>query len=155
MQLSPHFSQSEFIGSQTAARKGIDNTPGRAEIANLTQLCTNVLEPVRVAWGRPMTISSGYRSPRLNVAIGGSKTSQHCNGMAADIEIPGVDNAVLAKWIRDNLKYDQLILEFYDARQGASSGWVHVSWNPAGNRKTDLTARSVNGRTVYSSGLIA
>ena len=137
MKLSKHFTLSEMTKSQTGARKGIDNTPGPEVVANLVVLCVNVLEKVRNHWGDPITVNSGYRCPKLNKAIGGAKNSQHVVGQAADIEISGVDNKILFSWIRDNLEFDQLILEYY--KEGIpSSGWVHVSWNPAGNRKNVL-----------------
>lgn len=136
--LSPHFSLIEMTKSQTAARRGIDNRPGPAEIERLKLLCTHVLEPVRTHFGRPVTINSGYRGPQLNRAVGGSSTSQHCKGEAADIEIPGVPNGEIAQWIRDNLTFDQLILEAYVKGQ-PSSGWVHVSYKADGCRADCLT----------------
>lgn len=156
-QLSEHFHLSEFTKSQTASRRGIDNAPGAWEIGNLRKLCQNVLEPVRAHFGRPVVISSGYRSPALNRAIGGSVKSQHCKGQAADFEIPGVSNVEVARWIHRNLNYDQLILEFYTPGQ-PNSGWVHVSWT-APYRNQELTARRVRKwgrwRTEYVQGIVA
>jgi uncharacterized protein YcbK (DUF882 family) len=138
MKLSQHFSLEEMIKSQTGSRKGLDNTPGEKEIENLKQLCENVLEKIRIHFGRPVTVNSGYRGPALNKAIGGAKNSQHMTGQAADIEIVGVDNKTLFNWIKDNIEFDQLILEYY--KEGVpDSGWVHVSWNSQGNRKQVLT----------------
>lgn len=138
MKLSEHFSLEEMTKSQTASRKGIDNTPGEKEIENLKLLCENVLEKIRINFGRPVTVNSGYRGPKLNKAIGGAKRSQHMTGQAADIEIAGMDNKVLFCWIRDNIEFDQLILEFH--KPGIpDSGWVHVSWNSKGNRKQAIT----------------
>lgn len=138
MKLTQHFSLEEMTKSQTASRKGIDNTPTPEVVENLKQLCENVLEKIRNHFGRPLTVNSGYRGPKLNKAIGGAKNSQHLTGQAADIEIPGMDNKILFCWIRDNLDYDQLILEYY--KPGIpDSGWVHVSWNSKGNRKQILT----------------
>jgi hypothetical protein len=152
MKLSPHFSLAEFTKSQTATRRSIDNTPSLNAIDNLQLLVDNVLQPVRLNFGRPVTVSSGYRSPELNVAIGGSATSDHCLGMAADIEIVGLDNKVLAQWIRENTKFTQLILEFYT--DGVpDSGWVHVSYDKDDLKCEVLQARKVNGRTQYSVGL--
>jgi hypothetical protein len=136
--LTPYFSLAELTKSQVALRKGIANAPGPAEIARLRALCVHVLEPVRAQFGRPVTISSGYRSPRLNRAIGGAPASQHCRGEAADIEIAGVANGDLAHWIRDHLSFDQLILEAYTPGQPAS-GWVHVSYRAEGCRAECLT----------------
>jgi len=137
MKLTEHFTLEEMTKSQTGARKGIINNPGQAEIGNLKALCENVLEKVRAHFGKPITVNSGFRGVKLNKAIGGAKNSQHITGQAADIEIAGVDNQVLFQWIRDNLEFDQLISEYI--KPGiANSGWVHVSWNPAGNRKNVL-----------------
>lgn len=137
MQLSKHFSLEEMTKSQTASRKGIDNTPTPEVVENLKLLCENVLEYIRVRFGKPITVNSGYRGPALNKAIGGAKNSQHMTGQAADIEIIGVDNKVLFNWIKDNVEFDQLILEYY--KEGVpDSGWVHVSWNKAGNRRHTL-----------------
>ena len=110
-QLTTHFSLREMTRSQTAARKGIDNQPPADVVANLRDLCVQVLEPVRLHYGVPIIPSSGYRSPALNAAIGGAKNSQHCKGRAVDFEVSGVSNYDLAVWIRDNLVFDQLILE--------------------------------------------
>ena len=128
MKLSDNFSLKEMIKSQTALRKDIDNEPGEEEIENLKSLCENVLQPVREYYGKAVRVNSGYRSPELNSAIGGSKTSDHCKGMAADIEINGVANAELAEWIEKNCEFRQLILEFYTPGI-PDSGWVHVSYN--------------------------
>ncbi len=150
--LSNHFTFGELIRSDTADRNGIDNTPPDEIIPKLKRLCDEILEPVRLHFGRPFRPNSGYRSPELNRMIGGSATSQHCLGEAVDIEVAGVSNYDLALWIKDNLQYDQLILECY--RQGEpSSGWVHVSLkeNATDNRSKVLT---YSGGT-YSNGLVA
>lgn len=152
MKLTRHFYLSEFTKSQTASRRGISNNPGPREVDNLRALCENVLEPVRTSWRKPVVISSGYRSPALNTAIGGSKTSQHCYGMAADIEIMGVDNCDLTRWIQDHLEYDQLILEFHNHKDGPNSGWIHVSYSAGRNRMQNITASIINGKTRYSKG---
>ena len=137
MKLSGHFSLSELTKSQTATRKGIDNKPTLDHIENLTELCTQVLEPTRRNFGKPMVISSGYRSEELCEAIGSSKNSQHAKGEAADFEMFGVDNKELAKYIKNNLVFDQLILEFYNP-DDPSSGWVHCSYSKEENRKQSL-----------------
>lgn len=146
MDLSEHFTLAEMTQSQTAARKDIDNTPNGMIVVALRGLCENVLEPIRARFG-PVRISSGYRSPKLNRAIGGAATSQHCKGEAADLTVPGVSNIEVAQWIMNTLRYDQLILEYPPA------GWVHVSWRPAGRRCEELTAKRIAGRTVYLPGL--
>ena len=153
MKLSANFSVSELTRSQTATRKGIDNSPNDEQLANLRALCENVLQPIRDHFGKPVRISSGLRVPELNTAIGGSTTSDHCKGMAADIEIPGVDNKELAEWIGENLEFRQLILEYYDGTP--DSGWVHVSYNHDDNKQQVLTATKQNGKTVYLNGLVA
>ena len=137
MKLSGHFSLSELTKSQTAVRKGIDNQPTLDHIENLTELCTHVLEPTRRNFGKPMVITSGYRSEELCEAIGSSKNSQHAKGEAADFEMFGIDNKELAKYIKNNLVFDQLILEFYNP-DDPSSGWVHCSYNKEENRKQSL-----------------
>lgn len=154
MKLSNNFSLKEMTKSQTATRRGIDNDPGEEEQANLQQLCEQVLQKVRDHFGKPVTVTSGYRSPELNKAIGGSTTSDHCKGMAADIEIAGVPNYELAEWIKDNCEFRQLILEFYTPGI-PDSGWVHVSYDYEENLKKVMTAMKENGRTVYKVGLIA
>ena len=155
MWLSQHFHLSEFTNSNEAKRKGITNIPSNEAIDNLVELCENVLEPIRSNFATPVRVSSGYRSPELNVAVGGSKTSQHTSGMAADIEIMGLDNCVLAEWISNNIEFDQLILEFHDHEEGPNDGWVHVSFNGRENRRQVLTAKNIDGKTVYLNGLVA
>mgnify|MGYP005703710961 CR=1 FL=1 len=126
MNLSNNFTLAELTKSQTAVRKNINNEPGTAEIENLIHLAKTVLQPVREHFGKPVMISSGYRSPELCEAIGSSAKSQHAKGEAADFEIPGVDNMQLATWINKNTVFDQLILEFYEPGD-PNSGWVHLS----------------------------
>jgi len=149
-----NFSLQEFTKSQTALRQGIDNTPEGKHMEAAKKLFENVVQKVRDNFG-PTVINSGYRGPALNEAVGGSKTSQHCKGEAADIEVPGVPNADVAQWIVDNTDFDQVILEFYTPGI-PDSGWVHVSHNSDGpQRKSILTAMKENGKTVYKQGLIA
>jgi hypothetical protein len=154
MQLTKNFSLHELTKSETALRMGYDNTPGEAETEALRLLCEKVLQPVRDHYGKGVKVNSGYRSPESNAAVGGSKTSDHCKGMAADIEIPGVANAELAQWIMDNLEYTQLILEFYTPGI-PDSGWCHISYDPANLKKQELTATKVAGKTQYLPGLVA
>lgn len=144
MTLTDHFSLAEMTFSQTALCKGIDNRAPADAVAAMRALCTHVLEPIRAHFGRPVRVSSGYRSAALNRAVGGSASSQHCLGEAADITVPGVDNLRLAKWIRDNLTFDQVIME---------GGWVHVSFRVDRARKSVLTATFVGGKASYSQGL--
>jgi hypothetical protein len=153
-QLTKNFSLAEMVKSETALRHGMENNPGPDELNNLLQLCANVLQPIRDHYQKGVKVNSGYRSPDVNAKVGGSRTSDHCRGMAADIEIPGVPNADLATYIRDNLAYTQLILEFYTPGI-PDSGWVHVSYDDKNLKKQDLTATRRDGKTVYLPGLVA
>jgi len=154
MKLSENFTLSEMTKSETALRHNLDNTPGDAEIANLKRLAERVLQPVRDHYKTGVKVNSGFRHPNVNAAVGGSKTSDHCQGQAADIEIPGVANADLAEWIVSNLDFTQVILEFYTPGV-PDSGWVHVSYVEGNLKKQVLTAMKENGKTVYKPGLIA
>ena len=148
MKLSKHFSLEELCKSQTAIRLGIDNLAKDENIiTNLRTICEYILEPIRENYGIPFSPNSAYRSPKLNNAVGSSHKSQHLKGQAVDIEIPSIDNYQLAQWIRNNLDFDQLILEFYNGEP--SSGWVHVSFAEE-NRKQLLT---FNGKD-WNSGLV-
>jgi hypothetical protein len=153
--LTNNFSLQEMIKSETALRRDMDNTPHSDEVVqNLTVLCEQVLQPLRDVYGVGIKVNSGYRSPDVNAAVGGSRTSDHCKGQAADIEIPGVANADLAQYIADNFNFTQLILEFYT--QGIpDSGWVHVSYDVNNLKRQVMTAVKQNGRTVYLPGIVA
>ncbi len=154
MNLTDNFTLEELVKSETALRHNIDNTPGEIEIENLKRLCEKILQPVREHFNTGVKVNSGYRSPAANQKVGGSPTSDHCKGQAADIEIPGVPNADLAKWITENLDFTQVILEFYT--QGVpDSGWVHVSYDPQNLKKQSLTAVKKDGKTVYLPGIVA
>ena len=155
MKLSKNFSLKELTYSQTAIRNGISNLPNDEQLVNLTALCQRVLQPVRDKYG-VVSISSGLRAEALNALIGGSKTSDHCYGRAADFEVKSeeISNLELAKYIQDALEFKQLILEFYDKEEGPNSGWVHCSFDAAGNNKGEvLTAKRENGKTIYIEGL--
>ena len=154
MQLSEHFNLKEFTKSETAIRKRIDNTPNSVHATNLKAVCEKILEPVRNHFGKPVRINSGYRGPALNAAVGGSSKSQHCNGEAVDFEIDGLANPELAKWVAANCEFDQIILEFYDPKEGPNSGWMHASYSAGKNRKQKLTAVTENGKTVYKPGFV-
>ena len=148
MKLSPNFSLSELTKSQTATRKGIDNTPSPDHQENLKKLCENVLQPVRDHFEQVVSVSSGYRSPELCTAIGSKITSQHAKGQAADFEIFGVSNKALADYIDSELHYDQLILEYWN-ESDPNSGWVHCSFSEGNNRKQYLRAYKEDGKTKY------
>tara|TARA_Y100000114_G_scaffold151406_1_gene168080 strand:+ start:233 stop:682 length:450 start_codon:yes stop_codon:yes gene_type:complete len=147
MYLSKNFSLEEMCKSSTALRKGINNSPNQDQIKSLTVLCENILQPIRDQFGA-FIVSSGFRCIDLCEAIGSKSTSQHAKGEAADFEVPGVDNYTLAKWIEENLEFDQLILEYYT---GGNSGWIHCSYIPNGRKQT-LTIDNDNGTRI---GLIS
>ena len=149
MKLSENFSLLELTKSQTAERKGIDNTPSPEHQENLKSLCTAILQPVRDHFSKVVTISSGYRSPELCTAIGSKITSQHAKGQASDFEIFGISNKELADYIDQNLDYDQLILEYWKGEDEPNSGWVHCSYTNGNNRKQYLRAYKENGSTKY------
>lgn len=147
MSLSEHFTLEEMTFSQTAVRKGIDNTPDAIVIRNLTNLCEYILEPIRKGLGKPIHISSGYRCEALNRAIGGAKTSQHIEGGAADISVQGMTTQELYDWIKHSgIIFDQLINEF----PNSGSGWVHISY--AVNARMDrlIASKNSKGKTIYT-----
>ena len=126
MKLSEHFTLREFVRSQTADRRGIRNQPDAGAIAAMQLLCAQLLEPVRAQFG-PVHISSGFRCLALNRAVGSGDGSQHVRGQAADFEVPGVSNYIVARWIERNLRFDQLILEMW-RRGDPNAGWIHASY---------------------------
>ena len=153
MKLSEHLDLSEVTRSESAKRNGISNMPTEAHIANFKLLAEKIFEPIRTHFRCPIIISSGYRSKELNAAIGGSLTSQHCQGEAIDIDMDGTPNGVTNRmvfdYIKDNLNFDQLIYEFGDAN---NPDWVHVSYESTGKqRKQILRATRSGGKTVYSN----
>jgi len=133
VQLSDHFALWEFTTSQEAERRHIDNTPSAEVVSHLRTLCQQILEPARAALG-PLRISSGYRSPALNAAVGGSKNSAHMQGFAADVIPLQTTKMAFAKWVADHCTFDQIILEFGTPAEPA---WIHVSCDPQ-NRKQIL-----------------
>ena len=153
MKLSENFSLAEMTKSQTATRKGINNEPSTDHIENLIHLAKTILQPVREHFGKPVMISSGYRSPALCEAIGSSAKSQHAKVEAADFQIHGIDNKELASWIAANCEFDQLILEFYNDND-PNSGWIHCSSKMENLRKQTLKAERIEGRTSYSPILL-
>lgn len=146
MNLSEHFTLDELTLSQTAARRGISNVPSPEVIDELRKLCVYVLQPLRHSLKSPIVISSGYRSPELNRAVGGAKESDHTFGRAADISVPGLATHLLCRhMVGMHLPFKQLIDEF--------GAWVHVSIELGSQepRRQTLTARRAgNGRTVYA-----
>lgn len=150
MKLSKNLSLSEVVKSNTATRLGIDNTPNDKIIENLKQTAECVFQPIRDYFESPIYISSGYRSPGLNRAIGGSETSEHCFGFALDLDQDGknsgVSNADIFRMIVQYLDFNQLIWEFGDDE---NPDWVHVSYQKGNNKKQVLRAMRVDGKTSY------
>ena len=127
MKLTDHFSLEELTRSVTAAKKGISNAPDEVIKKHLRELAEKILEPLRVAWGSAIVVTSGYRSPKLNASVGGSKTSAHTHGYAADIrpangDISGFKRFVM-RWLKEeHIAYDQFIDEW-----SGGSQWVHIA----------------------------
>jgi zinc D-Ala-D-Ala carboxypeptidase len=148
MVISQHFTLGELIRSDSAKRNGINNMPNAEQIENLKALCEHILEPIREEFRVPIYISSAYRSKEANRFVGGSKTSQHCRGEAADIDMDGHSHNITNKDIFDfivaKLPFDQVINEFNYA-------WVHVSYKRNGpQRKQILRAvKNNSGGTIY------
>ena len=141
MNLSKNFTLAEMTVSQEAARSGLKNAPDAIQTESLMQLCANVLEPLRARLKRPIIVSSGFRSVTINRRIGGSESSQHCKGQAADILVPGMTpDEVCTLIIKMGLPFDQLISEF--------GSWTHVSYGPR-HRQQALTAYRQNGQAQY------
>lgn len=148
MNLSDHFTLEELTHSDEAVRLAINNSPDDQQQDALRRLCVEILEPLRAALGKPIRITSGLRVPVLNVIVGGSPSSDHCYGRAADIKVDGMSAGAICGAIRSlGLPYKQLIQEF--------GAWCHVSIPPAGTPpvREELTARKVAGRTEYHRGI--
>ena len=145
MQLSEHFTLAELTATNV---RGALNLTTEAEIMRLKSLCAVILEPIRTQYSSPVIVHSGYRSPAVNKAVGGSKTSQHMRGEAADLHVVGVDFFTVARFVVEYLDFDQLILEFCDP-SGFGRGWVHCSHKTGLNRHLITEATSVLGRTKY------
>lgn len=141
MQLTANFSLAEL----TATGRNLPNVPAEGEIANLRMLAVKVLQPLRDALGKPVLVNSAFRSESVNRAVGGTSTSQHRLGQAADIRVPGLSSVELArKIVALGLPFDQVIEEF--------GSWVHVSYGPR-HRRQQLTATTEKGKTVYRAGI--
>ena len=148
MNISEHISMKEALRSNTAKRLGIDNMPDNDTLVTMQITAEHIFEPLRNKFNEPIYISSFYRSPELNKAIGGSSSSQHCKGEAIDIDdvYSKASNADFFNYIKDKLEFDQLIWEFGDDENPA---WVHVSYSLGKNRMRILKAIKENGRTKY------
>ena len=148
--ISKHISYKEGVHSNTAIRRGIDNTPTDDQLYFMEIVAEEVFEPLREWVGGPIKINSFYRCPELNTAIGGSATSQHCKGQAMDIDdtFGKATNAEMYNFIKEHLDFDQMIWEFGDDDNPA---WVHVSYVSAEkNRNRCLKAYKENGKTKYT-----
>lgn len=151
-----YFTIRELTKSETAVRKGIDNTPSKEIEKSLTALINNVLDPLREKWGAPIRVSSGYRCPKLNKAIGGAVGSQHMKGEAADItslsDSRNDNMALLQLLLNSGIVFDQVISEDVDSM--GRPNWIHVSYTTKrANRKKRTTMKKVRGKTVYLSGI--
>lgn len=151
--ISKHLSMKEVTKSATATKLGIDNTPTPQHLANLKLLAEKVFEPIRDHFGKPIGVSSGYRSAALNEATpGSSSTSQHCSGEALDLDQgttgTGITNKDVFEFIKNNLEFDQMIWEYGTKDE---PDWVHVSYESTGKqRKQILRCTRVNGKPSYS-----
>lgn len=150
--LSENYAVGELVRSDTAERKGIDNMPPDEYFSKLQRLAVEVLEPILKQYQIPFSPNSGYRSPELNAAVGGSNKSQHSKAEAVDISIRGISNFELAGWVQDNLQFDQLILECYRSGE-PNSGWVHISLKPEG--ETNRLMAMTYSNKQYTQGLHA
>jgi len=147
--ISKHVSYKEGVYSNTATRRGIDNTPNDEQLDNMELIANEVFEPVRVWVGGPIKINSFFRSPDLNTAIGGSSKSQHCKGQAMDIDdtFGKATNAEMYNFIKENLDFDQMIWEF---GSDDNPDWIHISYvSEDKNRRRCLKAYKENNKTKY------
>jgi|AVFP01.1.fsa_nt_gi zinc D-Ala-D-Ala carboxypeptidase len=143
--LSPHFSYTEMVHSDTAERRNINNVPNLTAQMNLVSLCENVLEPIRREFG-PVLVTSGYRSPGLNFVVGGSLNSQHMDGEAADIKVPSEHIDFVFEWIcQSDIEFDQVIHEY--------GRWIHISYKRNGHNRKKITVatRNSEGQTHYQN----
>lgn len=152
MKLSEHLELAEVTRSDNAKRLGISNMPTEQHLSNLKLWAEHIFEPIRAHFGRPIFLSSGYRSAELNAKTpGSSSTSQHSSGEAGDIDMDGteISNAQIFKFVKENLNFDQLIWEY---GTDANPDWVHVSYESSGKqRKQILRCKRVNGKPHYEA----
>lgn len=147
-QLTEHFTLEEMTRSSTAIRLGLANDPPDEYLPHIRQVA-EALEVIRAHFGQPIHVTSCYRSPEVNKAVGGSPTSAHRFGFAADFTVQGIPNKEVCEWVRDNLpEYDQVIYEF------GPRGWVHLGLCKREPRRQQLTASKNGGKTVYRNGII-
>lgn len=153
MNISKHISYREGVKSNTATRLGLDNTPGDYELSNMELIAERLFEPLRAWVGGPVKINSFYRSKELNLAIGGSHRSQHCQGRAIDLDdtFGYKTNAEMYEYIKQNLNFDQMIWEFGNDK---NPDWVHISYvSEDQNRNRCLIAYKENGKTKYKEAV--
>lgn len=148
MKLSENLDLSEVTRSESAKRNGISNTPTPEHIENLKALAENIFQPIRDHFKKPIRISSGYRSKELNAKVGGSKSSDHCFGYAIDLDADGtsITNNEIFYFIKDNLKFKQLIFEF---PVNGQASWIHISYQSSNLKNEILIAKKLYGKTVY------
>lgn len=147
LKLSANFTLGELLHSNTARRRGIANLPNAKQLLALRALAINILQPVRDHYCAAVKVTSGLRGGVLNRLVGGSLSSQHCKGEAADFTVEGVSNKAVCVWIRDNLKFDQLIYEF------GEGGWVHCSFSRVRSRRDWKSAVKRGRKTRYLGGV--
>ena len=147
-QLTEHFSEEEFTRSEAAIRLGLDNSlPG--SLRGNAMMVAEVLEQIRAKFGHPIVVTSCYRAPGVNAAVGGSETSAHKSALAVDFTIPGFRNKAVCEILQTMLiHFDQLIYEF------GESGWVHLGLSKAAPRGEVLSAVKVGGKTIYKKGIV-
>lgn len=149
-QLSPNLSLAEVTKSDTAIKNGISNLPSQEHYDNLAAIANKIFQPIRQHFGKPIAVTSGYRSPALNKKVGGSATSAHCAGQALDLDADvfgGLTNADIFNYVKANLEYDQIIWEFGTDK---NPDWVHIGYKKdGGNRKQNLKAVRVGKTTKY------
>ena len=151
MHLSTNLTLTEVTRSESAKRNGISNEPTAEHIENFKKLANKIFQPIRSNFGVPIHISSGYRSTALNKFVKGSATSQHCTGEAIDIDMDGtsISNKQVFEFIKNHLKFDQLIWEFGTDK---NPDWVHVSYEASGKQRGQiLKAIKKSGKTAYVS----
>jgi hypothetical protein len=145
MKLSKYFTKEEFEHSNTSVQRSILNVMDSGQTQKAIDLCENVLDKIREYTNKPLKLNCGYRSPLVNKAVGGAKSSQHILGEAADLHIQDKETF---DWIKANLEYDQLIKEQPLANGGQS--WIHVSYRKGRNRKEVLKMEKKGGKSVYT-----
>jgi zinc D-Ala-D-Ala carboxypeptidase len=149
-EISENITYKEATRSDTADRLNIINVPDKLQLDNMTNLSEKIFEPLRKHVGGPIRVNSFFRSVELNIAVGGSSSSQHCKGQAFDLDdsYGRMTNAEMYDFIKNNLDFDQMIWEFGDDK---NPNWIHVSYvSEENNRNRCLKAYKEHGRTRYT-----